>query len=80
MKWLKIKVLFVELLNNLFSVFKEYFTYFHIFFHLYIFQKPTNINTQISPLNKPYILGINYKWQVVAIWLQFLLTTNDATV
>ena len=38
----------VELLNNSFSVFKQYYTYFHSLFHSHIFQKNTNNVTQMS--------------------------------
>ena len=36
----------VELLNNSFSIFKQYYTYVHTLFHSKIFQKNTNNITQ----------------------------------
>ena len=45
----------VDLLNNLFLIFKQYYTFFHTFFHLYIFQKIINNIIQIPLPNGPYI-------------------------
>ena len=45
----------VDLLNNLFLIFKQYYTFFHTFFHLYIFQKIINNIIQIPLPNEPYI-------------------------
>ena len=42
-----------ELLNNLFSVFKQHYTYFHTLFHPYVFQKTTNNITQTHLPNRP---------------------------
>ena len=49
--WLKLEVSkfsprLVEHFSNMFSVFKQYYTYFHTFFHLYVFQKNRNNITQ----------------------------------
>ena len=39
----------VELFNNIFSVFKQHYTYFHTLFHSHIFQKNTNNVTNRPP-------------------------------
>ena len=38
-----------------FSVFKQHYTYFHTFFHLYIFSKNTNNVTRTTLPNRPLI-------------------------
>ena len=43
---------FVELLNNLFLVFKQHYTHFHILFHPQVFQKITNNIIQTSLPNE----------------------------
>ena len=38
----------VEYFNNMFSIFKQYYTYFHTLFYLHVFQKNTNNITKIT--------------------------------
>ena len=49
----------VELLNNSFSVFKQRYIYFYIFFHSRVFQKTTN-NVKKNSSTKPPINNLEY--------------------
>ena len=53
----KIQILRVCLVSEFkltFSHFKQYYTFFHKFFHSYIFQKTTNNNSQTTLPNTPW--------------------------
>ena len=47
----------VDYLNNIFLVFKQHYTYFHILFHSHVFQKITNNITQNPLPTGPDFLG-----------------------
>jgi len=48
-----LRVCLVHILKHMFLVFKQYYTYFHIFFHPHVYQKNTNNITQTPLLNRP---------------------------
>ena len=58
--------LLINLLNNSFSVFKQYYTHFYTLFHSYVFHKTTNNNIQTSLPNGPsFSLGILSKHKIL---------------
>ena len=46
----------------LFSIFKQYYTNFHIFFHAHVFQKITNNTTQTPLPKEPNFLRIECEY------------------
>ena len=45
----------IELFNNMFSIFKQYYTHFHTLFYLHVFQKNTNNVTRTTLPNNPQV-------------------------
>ena len=51
LKVIETKVRLVREFKHVFSIFKQHYTYFHIFFHSHIFKKNINNITQTLLLN-----------------------------
>ena len=78
----KIRPCLIELLNNLFSIFKQHYTFFHTFFHPHIFQKTTNNITQTLLLNESKVISNMNKFSFenaknTNMYLCFMVLSNQ---